>query len=286
VTVTSARAGNVVAELVLGGSRAEPPRRVAARSCAEAADAIALIIAVTLDPTLKRKPAVNATPAVTGSGPPGSRTTTGSTPPPAARPPAETAAEPPATPPSVESRPAPAQTAAAGARRQFGAIVAGQTIFGPAPDVMPGIAVYAMAALNRDAVWSPALFIGATHVWRDGLSQPGGSASFTLDAATVDACPIRLAWSVLTVHPCASALFGRMAASGSDTGNGASAARPFAAAGAAAIAGVSVTTSVEISFRVGVDVTLIRDSYEFGAATFHRADAVTTSTSLGIGARW
>src|SRR5262245_33194775 len=55
VSLTSSRPGNVVAELILDTAGAEqPPRRFVARSCAEAADAIAVIIAVTLDPTLKR----------------------------------------------------------------------------------------------------------------------------------------------------------------------------------------------------------------------------------------
>ena len=65
--------------------------------------------------------------------------------------------------------------------------------------------------------WSPALFVGATHVWRSDLSEPGGAASFTLDAASLDACPLRLRWSRLAARPCASALVGRLAASGSDT---------------------------------------------------------------------
>ncbi|HMF42846.1 MAG TPA: hypothetical protein VKQ32_19375 [Polyangia bacterium] len=268
VAVTSARPGNVVAELVLGPARAEAPRRVVARSCAEAADAIALIIAVTLDPTLK-----------------GSAPATSSAPPPAVKPPAEAVvAKPPA--PAVESPARAVATPASATKRRFGVAVAGQTIFGPAPNVMPGIALYVMAALDRGGAWSPALFVGATRVWRDDLSQPGGSASFTLDAASVDACPIRLAGSALTVHPCASALVGRMASSGADTGNGVSTARPFAVAGAAIAARFGVTASIELSLRLAAGVTLIRDSYQFGATTFHRADPVTTSASLGIGTRW
>jgi hypothetical protein len=151
---------------------------------------------------------------------------------------------------------------------------------------MPGIALYAMAALDRDGVLSPALFLGAIRVWRDDLSQAGGSASFTLDAASVDACPIRLARSALAVHPCASALFGRMDSSAADTGNAISSQRPFALAGAAVTARVGLGSALQFALRLGVGVTLIRDSYQFGSATFHRADPVTTAASLGIGTRW
>jgi hypothetical protein len=38
--------------------------------------------------------------------------------------------------------------------------------------------------------------------------------------------------------------------------------------------------------RLGLGVTLIRDSYEFATTVFHRAGAITTSASLGIGVRW
>jgi hypothetical protein len=252
VELTSARPGNVVAELVLATPGAEqPPRRFVARSCAEAADAVALIIAVTLDPTLKQQ----AEQPVVAPPPP---------------PPAKIEIAPPPPPPT--------------AKRQFGAHVAGQTIFGPAPAVMPGIALYGMAALERDGVWSPALLVGATHVWRNDLAQTGGTASFTLDAASVDACPLRLGRSRLVARPCASALVGRLAASGADTDQPASAARPFATAGVALTA--SAGTTVEVSARVGVGVTLLRDSYDFGGTTFHRADRITIAASLGVGLRW
>ena len=71
---------------------------------------------------------------------------------------------------------------------------------------------------------------------------------------------------------------------GSDTDEGASAARPFAAAGAALTA--TFGTTVELYARLGIGVTLLRDSYEFGGTTFHRAGPITTSASLGVGLHW
>jgi hypothetical protein len=169
-------------------------------------------------------------------------------------------------------------------RRQFGAYVAGQTIVGPVPAVLPGIALYVMAGLDRDSLWAPALFVGATRVWRGDLSQSGGTASFTLDAASVDACPLRLRWSLVAARPCASALVGRLSASGTETEQGMSATRPFATAGVVGIA--SVGTTIELSLRLGLGITLIRDAYEFGSNVFHRASLFTASGSLGVGARW
>jgi hypothetical protein len=271
VEITSARPGSVIAEMVLATAGAAPaPRRFTARSCGEAADAIALIIAVTLDPTLKR----------TGGEPPDSSAKTGAVPPTAKPAGQQTATDANAPPTTVETSAAPATTTT----RHFGAHLAGQTIFGPAPAVMPGVAVYGMVALDRDGVWAPALFVGVTHVWRNDLAQPGGAASFTLDAGSVDACPLRVGWSRLVARPCASALVGRLAASGTDTEDGASSARPFATAGLALTASLEAT--VVLTARLGVGMTLLRDAYEFGSTTFHRADRITVAASVGAGLRW
>jgi hypothetical protein len=264
VVLSSARPGNVVAELVLAAPGAEQtPRRFVARSCAEAADALALIIAVTLDPTLKR-PGAEASPAAPA--------------------PADRVAPPTEKAPVGPATVAAAPPTAVATRRQFGVAVAGQTISGPAPALMPGIAVSGMLALVREGLWAPALFVGATHVRRSDLPELGGNASFSLDAATVDACPLRLAWSWFVARPCAAALLGRLNASGANTEDGASAARPFATAGVAVAA--SAGSTVEVTARVGVGVTLLRDSYEFGGMTFHRASPITTAASLGVGLRW
>jgi hypothetical protein len=285
VALTSARAGNVVAELALTAAGIEPaPRRIVARSCAEAADAIALMIAVTLDPTLKRKAAIGAAGADTaggGSAAPDAGTT------PAAPPPAkpEQPVKGPEPPVAVEPAAPPAPVAPEPARRHFGAYVAGETIFGPAPAVMPGIALHGMAALERGGVWAPALFVGLRHAWRSDLFQTGGDASFTLDAASVDACPLRFGGSRFAARPCASALVGRLVSTGSDTIDAGSAARPFAAAGAALTATLG-TNVVELYARLGIGVTLLRDSYEFAGMTFHRAGLITTTASLGVGLHW
>jgi hypothetical protein len=284
VTLASDHTGSVVADVTLAGPGASPsPRRVVARTCAEAADAVALIIAVTLDPSQRRK---------VSAGPPPARTAGEAAAATAApvenaspRPPVPAPEAPVSPPPTAAIHAAPPSAAPAVApARQFGVTVAGQTIFGPAPSVSPGVALYAMAALDRTGPWAPALVLGATHVWRDGLAEAGGAASFALDAASVDACPVRLAWSRLTARPCASALVGRMSARGSDTQQGSASARPFAVAGAALTAGFE--SRVVVSVRLAVGATLIRDSYQFATAVFYRAAAITTSASVGVGVRW
>jgi hypothetical protein len=282
VALTSTRPGNVIAELSLATPGAQQaPRKFVARSCAEAADAVALIIAVTLDPTLKRSGADTTGAAAATDG------ANGRAAPPEAKPADQPPEPPPPAPPAVVEAPAPPSSAPAGATtRQLGVSVAGQTIFGPAPNVMPGVALYGLLALDRDSVWAPALIVGATHVWRNDLSQTSGDASFTLDAASVDACPLRVGRSRFVARPCASGLVGRLNASGSATDNARSEARPFATAGVALSAIAHLPATIDVSARVGVGMTLRRDAYELGTMTFHRADRITIAASVGVGLRW
>jgi hypothetical protein len=170
-------------------------------------------------------------------------------------------------------------------RSRFGAQVAGQMVFGPAPGVMPGLALYAVVGLDRDAIWSPALIVGATYIWRDGLVEPGGTASFTLYAVSLDVCPFRVSVVDIEARACASALVGRLAVAGFETDAPASSDRPFATAGAAGVFTFGLGPVVEVSARLGMGASLVRDSFEFGSTIFYQTSRLTTFASLGVGAR-
>lgn len=292
---TTPRPGKVVGEVVLSlrGSK-RSSRRVLARSCADAADAVALIIAVTLDPTsvddghttvnAERAPESGANSAAQASTAPSSSppATKGS----AAKREVQAAASPKTEAPvAVEPEADLSNESPVATRSRFGAHVAGQMVFGPAPGVMPGLALYAVVGLDRDAIWSPALIVGATYVWRDGLVEPGGIASFTLYAASLDVCPFRVSVVDIEARACASALVGRLAVAGFDTNAPASSDRPFATAGAAGVFTFGLGAVVEVSARLGMGASLVRDSFEFGSTIFYQTNRLTTFASLGIGAR-
>jgi hypothetical protein len=162
----------------------------------------------------------------------------------------------------------------------------GQMVFGPAPAVMPGVGLYAMAALDRDELWSPAVVLGAMHAWRSGFDEAGGTAAFTLDAAGLDACGIRVRVTVLEGRACASARVGRLLATGSATTAGTSEARLFATAGGTAIITGQLGETLELAARIGAGATLVRDWYLFGTNEFHRAARVTVDATFGLGLRW
>jgi hypothetical protein len=183
----------------------------------------------------------------------------------------------PSPPPGSEGAP-PSETTL-----RFGGVLSGQAVSGAAPSTLLGAGVTVMLAAERPGLWAPALFVGWAHVVRSGLSEPGGTASFKLDAGIIDGCPLRWRWSRVSVRPCASLLVGWLAAQGRSTQPPASSARPFGASGLALTATFGQT--LQLSGRLGVGVALIRDSYKFDT-TFFRADWLTVSASLGVGANW
>lgn len=296
-TFTMARPGGVSTELVMvesGVARAQ--RRLVTRTCVEAADAVALMIAVALDPVWVNEhrtspasePNPDGSPNRTFGASTAAQGTSASRSGLAEKSPAK---EPGRPLPSLQvpraTRTTADSTAAPALRAQPRATLylAGSTISGPAPALMPGVAAYAVGALDRDGLWSPAIAIGAIHAWRSSLAEQGGSASFSLDAATVDACALRVRASIVDVRACAAGLIGRLSASGSDTDRPATVAKLFAAAGAASVLTVDLGSRVELSARIGTGLTLWRDSYAFATTVFHTASRFTTSAGVGVGLR-
>jgi hypothetical protein len=152
---------------------------------------------------------------------------------------------------------------------------------------MHGVALYVMVGIERPALWSPAVLLGASHAWRTGIEEEGGTAAFTLDAASFDACPLRLRWGRFEARPCGSVLIGRLSARGSQTRNPATeSGRPFWVIGGAATATAELSELFQLTARAAVGGNLVRDSFVFTPTVFHQVPAVTAAASLGIGMRW
>jgi hypothetical protein len=248
---------------------------VLGRSCADAANAVALIIAVTLDPSAAAREhaaATNEAPSVDPAT---------ASPPVAA---SHDAAKSNSTDqPTLDASAAPA----ARSRNSVAVQVAAQALLGPAPKVMPGVALYAMVGIERPALWSPAVLLGVSHAWRTGFHEEGGTAAFTLDAASFDACPFRLRWGPVDARPCGSVLIGRLSAVGSQTRNSATeSGRPFWVGGGAAVATIELSDLVELTARAAVGGNLVRDSFVFTPVVFHEVPAVTAAASMGLGMRF
>jgi hypothetical protein len=302
--------GGAVGELVIVQPNGKSSsRRLSAGSCAEATNAIALIIALTLDPRSASALPAAGRPDATGPPPtPTSAPQTGPTPaPPAgngpsrapggaptARPTAPALSTEAPTRPGREApptRPADREPSVVvsppvASQARFGGGAAAQELFGVVPGALPGVGFYFIAALDREALWSPALVITGTHAWSSGLAETGGMAAFTLDAVTLDACALRLHLTQLEARACGTALYGQLGATGSDTYSPTRSTRPFAAAGGALLLSWQLGRSFELSGRFGASASLIRDSFAFTPNVFHRTAAVTIAAGLGLGVRF
>lgn len=271
--------GGVLAELTV----VEPDgrrfaRRLEAPSCAAATDALALVIAITLDPTVAGGEPSSRAPAAAAATP--------ESPPPAAPP-----APPPSPPPPVaqvasSDRAASAGLADVGATRRLGVGAGATGVSGPAPSVMPGIAVEALGGLDRTSIWSPALALSFAHLWSGPSRATGGAAEFTFDVVALDACPLRFVVSALEARACATGALGRLAARGSDTFDARAVARPFAAAGGAARLAVPLGARLELRARFAAAAPFWRDAFQFDQKVFHRVASVTLIGELGLGVRF
>jgi hypothetical protein len=273
--------GLVVAELTV----VEPDgrrfaRRLEAPSCAAATDALALVVAITLDPSasLGEAPSVSGAAATAKSAETPADKTAG-------------AGAPPPKPEETVTRTAPAgaaeaagETVASTPRLTFAA--AGEVVSGPAPTAMPGAALEVQAALDRASLWSPAIILTLSHVWSGVRSELGGDADFVLDLFGLEACPVRATALVLEGRVCAAGALGRLAANGSNTYDPRSVARPFGTAGGTARLGFVLGSRVEIRARFGAGATLWRDAFEFSPNVFHRVASVTLVGDVGVGVRF
>ncbi|HEY0468531.1 MAG TPA: hypothetical protein VGC79_30260, partial [Polyangiaceae bacterium] len=257
--------------------------------CSEAVEAVALIIAVTLDPTSIDASAARATTDASK----GSAAAVG----------ANNSANENASNASAQPRSAQKTSPRAGgesgaenesgsgtpswSRPSFGLQLAAEAVFGVAPGVMPGVALYGIAGFDRPSLWSPSIMLGVRHAWRTEIQEPGGSASFMLDAATFDVCPVRFRWRAIQARPCGSLLFGRLIARGEQTFNpAAESVRPFWVIGAAAIVTADLPARILVSARFALGANLVRDSFEFTPALFHEVPPLSGAAGLGLGIRW
>lgn len=288
VKISTATSGAVAADITLAEPGTKSPmRHVVARTCNEAADAASLIIAVTLDPNAADTgtdsgPARSGS-AASGGNPERNERGTGAE---SQRTSTKLAAQASPSPPADISEPG------AGARTNplpltVSAQLAAEAFVGVAPGVMPGVTLYGMAGLERSSVWSPAAMLGLRHAWRSGIEEEGGSASFALDAASLDLCPLRFRMGMFEARSCGSLLVGRLTAHATDTLNpAAESKRPFWVIGGAAIVSAELPWMLEVTGRFAIGANLVRDSFEFSPAIFHEVPPVSGAGSVGIGVRW
>jgi len=274
-------------------------RRIASPDCDDALDALALVVAISLEgrasemerirlapkprpPPRKAplaavvvEPAQPAEPAVTppAEPPPPSEPTPSIDQAPAAPPepapeppPAAVVVEPP-PPASAESQiDLPPEPEPAGAEEGFwfAAGLSAEMALGVAPSPMLGAGAWASATWERAGILSPAVTIGFSHVRLEGYQQPEGEADFALNAGSLVLCPVRFGSARFELRPCAAGSLGQTGSVGHDTFFAEDYVRPWATLGGS-ILGLARFGPVEVRTNVVIAAPLVRDSFAFGA---------------------
>jgi hypothetical protein len=276
VTVRITRAG---AELSVQLTFRQPNGRQSSRtlrapSCEEAFEAAALVTALSLDPSASTAPERDLPPAPTP------------------------AAVTPETPPAPSLQPAPRLRERKGTRGDAaGAPVAAQSgllwsagvvlaaTWQPAPAPMPGIGLSALVRDDRRAWFAPAGRLTLSHFGRSGFSASRGvgEASFQLDTATLELCPLQLRLARLGIGPCGFATGGVLRAAGFEALEVRRVVRPWWVFGGSALAVWGLSDLLQLEAGIHVGKPLIRDRFQFEPLVVHSVRPWVVTVGLGAG---
>jgi len=249
-------------------------RSVSAPTCEVAADALAFLITMTLDPSAVAAGSAQESSAATPVAPR------------ADVPPPETAAPPPPAPPVAFAAVDAPQGTTSTISGAVGVLAAG--IIGPAPGVMPDAGVYGILALDRSSPLSPALRLSISHAWRGAIGGPADTASFSLDTFGLDLCVVRLRVSFLAARTCGWVRIGRLAASGSQTYDPQRHERFDASIGGAALVTATLPARLELGAFLHGGWALTRHEFVFAfdPEVVYRTPTSSLTAGLVFGRRF
>ena len=237
----------------------EASRGLRASDCAELADALALIVALTVDPRASTAPLPE--------------------PPPAADKPTPAPGEP-------TRGPAAAAVAAPTERPSLGFESAAHLIVatGMAPGTLPGARISVGLVVGEDRGSAPAARLSVLHAPRRAFGIAGATMSVHWWAAGLQLCPLALPLSEeVTTRPCGQLEWGRLWAEGSNTVGGREAVGRWLAAGALAQLVWTPGGSLLIQAELAGVAPLARDRYLIGSAVVHQLPVIAWRAGMGLG---
>jgi hypothetical protein len=264
-------AGGVLgrASLVLAGHPAE--RELRAARCEEVVEALALVVAILIDPNADTRPMPVASAA-----------------PPAPEPVAPAPVAPPARtapPPSRPRRAAPPRSA--GPRRRFIAGAHAAVEGAVAPELSLGPRLFAGVEFNRALPWPTSLRLSGARLFSRELADAEGTMSLVLDTARADACFLRLRERRLTLEPCAGVDLGVLRIDANHPRRGVDSTQFWADVGGMVRASVTTTDWLVGEAEIGVDVPLVQYRFAFqGRPALHRTARAGMHLGLGLGVRF
>lgn len=257
-------------------------RELDAPTCADALDALSLVLALALDPSAAGSEDPSPEPASPGPAG-GTQATDGGPPSAAGAPPVSAGPERrPRAAPAVDG-PAPSGASRAGLElRPSGGVLAGAR-FGIAPSVLPGAGLFVGVRLAPGFPEHVGLRLSATRSRRDAFSAPGGQAEFELDTFRLELCPVGMQAAFVTLDICVEGELGTLEAAGSDTLDPERHARPYRSLGGSAIAALRPLAPLEVGLGAGLAHPLVRDRFSFNPRTFHEVAPLVGRLELSLG---
>lgn len=147
---------------------------------------------------------------------------------------------------------------------ELAAGVSAQLSIGVAPEALVGAQLWLRAVWERNSWLSPEAALSYGYQRRGGFVQADGEADFALGAAALDVCPLRVGVAALHLRPCVSGALGRLNAVGHETFFPRTENRPWSSFGANAQL-VARLGIVKITASFGVAKPMVRDRFRFGS---------------------
>jgi hypothetical protein len=265
-------------------------REVIGTSCDEVASALALIVALAIDPQASTAPVPTPVPL---PGPPSSAPpvvpfapigppTPRWTDPWPAQPPPRVDRGPGPWPPLAQPLPAVPQDA--GSRNWTGALGAGGgALSGFAPGASLLIGIHGELRLERPGLLAPAFRLGARFAPSNQEDTAIGTATFRLFAGEVSACPIRLEADRFRLFPCAGLELGGLVVEASSERGPQTSVRPWMAAGLAARGQLALVEPLRLEAQLGAAVPFVQDEFVFEPdETVHATPPLSGSGLVGV----
>ena len=270
-------------------------REIEAKDCSEAVDALALVVALAVNPRAADTPPAAVSPRTADAPPAAETPRPAPTAPPdepisparTAQPTAPSATARPPTPSSNASTDAPEAAASASPRDAAGwAFRAGLSALGVsamAPEPLLGGRASGEWVYLATEVVAPSFRASVGYATHAGFAVDGGTAHFAYAGTNLEICPLRLpAAGPLLLRPCAMADLGLVFARGADTIAGRVETRPWVALGGGGRLEWALGRRVGLDLEVGCTFPIWRDRFLFGSRSFHRVGWVSGVLALGI----
>jgi hypothetical protein len=274
VQIVSDPDGGVIghASLVLSGNVVE--RELRALRCEEVVEALALVVAILIDPNADTRPIseANTPPAVAPQ------------PPVAAPPPPPTAESPPPELRQLPKREHPPVPARSGPTYRFIAGAHAAAEGAAAPELTLGPRVFFGIEVNGAWPWPSSLRLSGARLFSRRLRDDVGSAKLTLDLGRLDVCFLRLSKGRLALAPCVGADVGVLRVDGSHPRGGHDHRLVWAAAGALGRGSLSLSDRFVGEVEIGADIPLVQYRYAFeGRPPIFKSARVGMHLGVGLG---